>query len=84
VAVNVPAILQRIRALEAELERDLAAKQSQWHYQIEARRVRFEREVWRYHRRLRPRLRRARRTTDGDGLSQDPPADSSDDTSATL
>lgn len=57
-AVNVPDILRKIRALEAELERDLSAKQEQWHYRIEASRVRFEHDVRRYHRRIRQSIPR--------------------------
>lgn len=45
-------VLERIRALEAELEEHLAEKQQEWQYRIERGRVRFERAVRDQHRAL--------------------------------
>ena len=45
-------LLARIAQLERELELELGAKQRQWRYQVDARRVRFERDVQVAHRRL--------------------------------
>lgn len=60
-------ILDRIRALEAELEVQVHEKQRQWHYRIERRRVRFDRAVRDQHRALRENvlryLRRSRVAT---------------------
>ena len=51
-------VLDRIRELEADLEREVAAAQERWHYRIEAGRIRFEAEVHRRHRRMRTSIRR--------------------------
>ena len=45
-------ILHRIRDLEHELEDDLVDKRREWRYELKANRVKFEREVQSYHRRL--------------------------------
>lgn len=50
---HVTDILHRIRELEDQLEHELVEKQREWHYRFDANRVRFEREVHAYHRRLR-------------------------------
>ena len=51
-------VLDRIRDLEVELERDIAAAQEQWHYKVETGRVRFEQEVHRRHKQLKTSVRR--------------------------
>tara|TARA_R110000868_G_scaffold161397_11_gene391678 strand:- start:1288 stop:1881 length:594 start_codon:yes stop_codon:yes gene_type:complete len=48
----------RISALEDEFERELAARRSQFKYIVENRRVKFEAEARRHHRRLRTGLLR--------------------------
>lgn len=45
-------VMDRIRELEADLEREVAAAQEQWQYRIEAGRVRFQDEVFRRHKRM--------------------------------
>jgi len=45
-------LLERIAALERELEAELNRARAQWRYRIESGRVRFEREVRVAHRRL--------------------------------
>jgi hypothetical protein len=42
-------VLDQIRELEADLEREVAAAQKRWHYKVESGRVRFEAEVRRRH-----------------------------------
>jgi hypothetical protein len=42
-------VLDRIRELEADLEREVTAAQARWHYKVESGRVRFESEVRRRH-----------------------------------
>lgn len=49
---DAPEILHRIRALEQQLERELGEKRREWHYRLEANRVRFERAARQRHRRL--------------------------------
>jgi hypothetical protein len=51
-------ILDRIRELEADLERELTAAQERWHYRIDAGRIRFEAEVHRRHRSMKMSIRR--------------------------
>ena len=51
-------LLERIRALEEELEREVAARQEELRFRLENRKVRFEREVLARHRRLRVGLLR--------------------------
>ncbi len=51
-------VLDRIRELEADLEREMSAAQERWHYRIESGRVRFEAEVHRQHRRMKTSIRR--------------------------
>ena len=43
-------VLDQIRELEADLEREVAAAQKRWHYKVESGKVRFEAEVRRRHR----------------------------------
>lgn len=45
-------VMDRIRQLEADLEREVSAAQERWHYWIEAGRVRFQDEVFRRHKRM--------------------------------
>jgi hypothetical protein len=45
-------VLDRIRALEAELEGEFAAAQKQWHFRVDAGRIRFEETVHRRHKAL--------------------------------
>src|SRR3979409_1902442 len=45
-------VLDPIRQLETELEQEIAAAQKQWHYRIDAGRVRFEEAVHRRHKAL--------------------------------
>jgi hypothetical protein len=42
-------VLDRIRELETDLEREVAAAQQRWHYSIEAGKVRFEEAMHRRH-----------------------------------
>jgi hypothetical protein len=51
-------VLDRIRELEADLEREVASAQQRWHYNVESGRVRFEAEVRRRHREMRTSIRR--------------------------
>ena len=45
-------LISRIRELEEEVEREIASRRDQFHFTLEDRRVRFEREVLAQHRRL--------------------------------
>lgn len=45
-------LISRIRELEEEVEREIASRRDQFHFTLEDRRVRFEREVLIQHRRL--------------------------------
>lgn len=45
-------LISRIRQLEEEVEQELASRRVQFHFTLEDRRVRFEREVLAQHRRL--------------------------------
>jgi len=51
-------VLDRLRALESDLEHEVQAAQERWHYRIESGKVRFEAEMHRQHRRMRTSLRR--------------------------
>jgi hypothetical protein len=51
-------VLDRIRELEADLEREVAAAQERWHYRVESGKVRFESEVRRRHRSMKTSVRR--------------------------
>jgi hypothetical protein len=51
-------VLDRLRALESDLEREVQAAQERWHYRIESGKVRFETEMHRQHRRMRTSVRR--------------------------
>jgi hypothetical protein len=51
-------VMDRIRELESDLEREIAEAQKEWHYKIEAGRVRFEQQVYRRHRQLKMSIRR--------------------------
>src|SRR5436309_1557038 len=42
-------VLDRIRALETELEAEFAAAQKTWHYRVDAGRIRFEEAAHRRH-----------------------------------
>src|SRR6202043_1400435 len=42
-------VLDRIRDLETDLEREVAAAQERWHYKIETGKIRFEEAVHRRH-----------------------------------
>lgn len=55
---TVRQILERMRDLEEELEQELTRKGHEWHYRLEANRIRFEREVRIYHRRLKQSIPR--------------------------
>jgi hypothetical protein len=57
-------IMDRIRELEADLEREVAAAQERWHYRFEAGRVRFEQEVYRRHRQMKTSIARFLRESD--------------------
>ena len=45
-------ILRKMQDLELELEHELAEKRLEWHYRLEANRIRFEQDIREYHRRL--------------------------------
>jgi hypothetical protein len=49
-------VLDRIRDLETDLEREVAAAQQRWHYRIDAGRIRFEEAVHRQHKALKTSL----------------------------
>ncbi|MCM3880969.1 MAG: hypothetical protein ND807_12745 [Vicinamibacterales bacterium] len=51
-------VLDRIRDLETELEQEIAERQKQWHYRIDAGRVRFEDTVQRRHKAMKTSIRR--------------------------
>jgi hypothetical protein len=51
-------VMDRIRDLEAELEREVASAQERWQYRIEAGRVRFQDEVFRRHKRMKTSVQR--------------------------
>jgi len=51
-------VLDRIRELEADLEREVAAAQERWQYRVESGKVRFESEVRRRHRGMKTSVRR--------------------------
>jgi hypothetical protein len=51
-------VLDRLRELEADFEREVAEAQEKWHYKVVAGRVRFEAEVRRRHRLLKTSVRR--------------------------
>jgi hypothetical protein len=51
-------VLDRIRDLETELEQEIVERQKQWHYRIEAGRVRFESAVHRRHKALKTSIGR--------------------------
>jgi len=51
-------VLDRIRELEADLEREVGAAQERWHYTVESGKVRFEAEVRRRHLRFKTSIRR--------------------------
>jgi hypothetical protein len=51
-------VLDRIRDLETELEQEIVARQKQWHYRIEAGRVRFESAVHERHKALKMSIAR--------------------------
>ena len=51
-------VLDRIRELESDLEREVAAAQERWHYRVESGKVRFEAEVRRRHRDMKTSVRR--------------------------
>jgi hypothetical protein len=57
-------ILDRIRELEADLEREVAAAQERWQYKLETGKVRFEKEVRRRHRRMKTSIGRFLRESD--------------------
>jgi hypothetical protein len=57
-------IMDRIRELEADLEREVAAAQERWHYRFEAGKVRFEKEVYRRHRQMKMSIARFLRESD--------------------
>jgi hypothetical protein len=57
-------IMDRIRELEADLEREVAAAQERWHYRFEAGKVRFEKEVYRRHRQMKTSIARFLRESD--------------------
>jgi hypothetical protein len=50
-------VLDRIRDLETELEQEIVAAQKQWHYRIDAGRVRFEEAVHRHHKAMKTSIR---------------------------
>ena len=50
-------VLDRIRALEIDLEQEVAAAQKQWRYKVDAGRIRFEEAVHRRHKGLKTSLR---------------------------
>jgi hypothetical protein len=49
-------VLDRIRDLETDLEREVAAAQERWHYKIETGKIRFEEAVHRRHKALKMSL----------------------------
>lgn len=51
-------VLDRIRDLETELEHEITERQKQWHYRIDAGRVRFEDAVHRRHKAMKTSIRR--------------------------
>ena len=51
-------VLDRLRELEADFEREVAEAQEKWHYTVESGRVRFEAEVRRRHRLWKTSVRR--------------------------
>ena len=51
-------VLDRIRELEVDLEREVVAAQERWHYTVESGRVRFEVEVRRRHLEMKTSIRR--------------------------
>ena len=55
---RVDELLERLARLEHELELELNRTQANWHYRIEAGRVRFEHEVRRAHQRLKQSIPR--------------------------
>src|SRR5262245_52037640 len=57
-------IMDRIRELEADLEREVATAQERWHYKLEAGKVRFEKEVHRRHRQMKTSIGRFLRESD--------------------
>src|SRR5712691_2173121 len=50
-------VLDRIRALEVDLEQEVAAAQKRWHYKVEAGRIRFEEAAHRRNKALKTSLR---------------------------
>ena len=49
-------LLARIAQLERDVETELTHARSEWRYRVEAGRIRFERDVWEAHKRLKQRI----------------------------
>lgn len=52
-SVSAPTLIDRIRALEAQLEQELEERRQQFHYVIQERKIRFERAIVERHRAIR-------------------------------